>query len=160
MDRFVIEEDEYAIQMQRRLQNVPASRRFLLVSHPEDAARCFCYPGDIPDGAFGDVDGNFSVSGYRCPHCAQRLYKTVFPEGNDPRLPIAPDGRRYLEPARVFASPCGRFFAAPKGMRLTDGVFLQAILVFDGNDRAQAEEFSRWWDFFDARGDLLATRRE
>ena len=36
MDRFVIEENENAIQMQRLLQNVPASRRFLVVSHPED----------------------------------------------------------------------------------------------------------------------------
>ena len=127
---------------------------------PADAGRIFTYPGLIPEGAWGDFAGGFRVSAYRCPHCGQRLYKTVFPEGREPRLPVAPDGSRYVAPARVFGSPCGRFFASPQGMRLTEGVFLQAILVFNPEDQAAIEEFSRWWKNFGDLGDPFAPRRE
>ena len=120
----------------------------------------FSYPGDIPEGVYGDTAGTFRVSGYRCPHCSLRLYKTTFPEGRDPRLYVGPDGGSYMEPARVFGSPCGRFFAAPKGRRLSEGFFLQAVLVLDRQDKRQGEDFVKWWNDFSTMGDLNARRRE
>ena len=124
------------------------------------ADRLFRFPEEIPEGAYGERNGNYQLSSYRCPHCGHRLYKTVFPAGNDPRLPLAPDGSRILEPARIFLSPCGRFFASPKGRRLTDGFFVQAILVFDPAEEAQWDEFIRWCGFFNDLGSLNAKRWE
>lgn len=107
---------------------------------------------DIPEGKYGDGIGHFRASGYRCPHCDARMYKAVFSPDNAPRLYIAPDRRLYIEPARVFASPCGRFYAVPQGGKLIDGVFLYADVTGDHPTANDWDLFSEWWRFFNYLG--------
>ena len=120
----------------------------------EKAAReLFLYKTfDIPEGKYGDGIGHFRASGYRCPHCDARMYKTVFAPDNAPRLHIAPDRRLFIEPARVFASPCGRFYAVPRGGKLIDGIFLYADVTGDHPTVNDWDLFSQWWRFFNYLG--------
>lgn len=147
--------------MLKTLGMQPAVGRWLLVQiDPTDAMKIFNFPDYIPEGYYGDIVGNYQVSGYRCPHCGQRLYKTIFPEERVVRLPISLDldGSQYIEPARVFACPCGRFFATQKGKRLVEGQFYQNI--FDLQKQKQQEGFAYWWNLLNEAGDLYARRRD
>ena len=116
--------------------------------------------GIVQEGAWGRSNGNFRLSSYVCPHCGQPLYKVVFPYGNDPELVYDAEKRLALRPARVFASPCGRFFAAPAGRRMTEGPVLQAVIVHSGNDQQEQQLFNLWCEYLSGIGDISAVRKD
>ncbi|MBQ1378119.1 MAG: toll/interleukin-1 receptor domain-containing protein [Lachnospiraceae bacterium] len=116
--------------------------------------------GIIPEGFWGDENGNYRASSYKCPHCGERLYVTTFLTGKDPVLFVDPGNERYISPSRMFVCPCGRFFAAPKGKRLKEGYFLEMRVVHDAQDQQERDDFQRWLDHFDRLGDLYAQRNE
>ena len=100
--------------------------------------------------------GNYVISAYCCPVCGNRLYKTVFPSGNDPVLPTSPgDGR--VSPARVFACNHGHFFVAPKGRKIVQG---PVYFAQPRGGNPPADLFSWWWRYFDELGDIGARRNE
>lgn len=103
---------------------------------------------------------NFRGSAYVCPHCGARLYKAVFPAGKDPVILLGKDRQKYLQPARIFASPCGRFYTAPKGRRITDGLIVSSAVMDDPDDAAQRDLFSFWCAYFDYNSDYNALRNE
>lgn len=119
----------------------------------------FNFGRNIPNGVLGDVDGNFEVSGYKCPKCGKRLYKTVFPEGKDPLLQVGIRKQFTFSPARVFACLCGRFYATPKGRKITEGPVFSATVVLDEN-KIGRKHFGYWWCFFDSIGKQGTRRNE
>ena len=115
----------------------------------------FDFPhGLIPEGVWGDNFGSFTAAGYRCPFCGRRLYRTVFPEGNEPVLLLKPALNTFVAPARLFVCYCGRFFATERGRRLNEGVFLQAVVMSDSGSEKERDEFGRWLAFFGTLGRL------
>ncbi len=140
----------------------------MLDHDPDELKSWFVYNngfmiGGFPEGVFGDVDENFVVSAYKCPHCNMRLYKTVFPKGKEPELYIGINRQTSFKPARVFASPCGRFFATNMGNKIIEGPTYQAVFV-TGNTNTpkirQEEHYSHWWEFFNAIGNKDLKRNE
>ena len=104
---------------------------------------------------------NFQAAAYVCPHCGERLFKAVFPAGgHDPEILIGKERCQYLQPARIFASPCGRFYMAPKGNRITDGVIVYTSIIEDAKDAAQRDLFNFWCAYFDYNSDYNALRNE
>lgn len=121
----------------------------------------FSYKGFIPEGVMGDACGNYYVSAYKCCYCNTRLYKTVFPEGNDPRLYLGERKDAFISPSRIFVCPlCGRFFASPKGKKLIQGPVYQASPVLVTGNKTGDMIIKEWWDYFDSIGDIQAKRRE
>ena len=118
--------------------------------------RLFAYPGVMPDTDAPRQVGNFVLSAYRCPGCESPLYKTVFPQGNDPLLPTV-GGNRSISVARVFACEHGHFFVAPKGRRLVEG---PAFVAAYGDGAPPEDTPEWWWRYFDAIGDYRASRNE
>ena len=121
----------------------------------------FSFPDGLVPSQEPDIIGNFQYTGYRCPRCNRRLYKTIFPEGQDPRLYTHVKSRaHYIEPARVFACPdCLEFYATEKGRHLIDMPFKILHAGF-GFDEFGINLFKNWWTFFDNIGDLYARRNE
>ncbi len=119
----------------------------------------FMFKGGIPEGVFGDVEGNYYASGYKCYDCETRLYKVVFPQGNDPVLKIGFEGSESIEPARVFVCPrCGKFFAVPKGRKFVQGPVYQLSPFMDRNNKVGKAFYDMWWTYFDQIGDINAQR--
>ncbi|WP_034447732.1 toll/interleukin-1 receptor domain-containing protein [Butyrivibrio sp. AE2032] len=127
----------------------------------EELQGMFSFRGFIPEGPLGDICGNYMASAYKCFHCGTRLYKVIFPEGNDPELYLGEQKEALISPSRVFACPrCGRFFATPKGIRLLEGPVFQASPFIERGNTAGKKISREWWDYFDAIGDLRAVRKE
>ncbi|MCR5155286.1 MAG: hypothetical protein K6C96_01215, partial [Butyrivibrio sp.] len=126
---------------------------------PEEPAELFALQENIA-GVFGDVDGNAKISSYQCPFCRMRMYKMVFPEGNDPDIYLGRDLRYRFNPARVFMCPKGHMYAVEKGHRLTDYPVFMASPVVDKDSRLGRGLFDMWWKYFDSIADINARRKE
>ncbi|MBE7069331.1 MAG: TIR domain-containing protein [Ruminococcaceae bacterium] len=136
------------------------SEWFKMDETPEELNERFNFHELIPEGVFGEVDGNFIASAYKCCYCNTRLYKTTFPEGNDPAL-LGRLNKDALYPARVFACPsCGKFYAVPKGRKLVQGPVYQLSPFLDKKNKVGKALFDMWWTYFDALGDVNAKRHE
>lgn len=132
-----------------------------IVQIPPENRAVLQFPGGLlPEGVWGETFGNYAASSYRCPRCGNRMYKTVFPEGNDPLLFLKQYPKQFLNPARVFVCPCGVFYAAPKGEKLSDGILARSVVVRDPGSREDQERFQSWLSYFNDRGSLYARRRE
>ena len=132
-----------------------------IVQIPPENRAVLQFPGGLlPEGVWGETLGNYAASSYRCPRCGNRMYKTVFPEGNDPLLFLKQYPKQFLDPARVFVCPCGVFYAAPKGEKLSDGILARSVVVNDPGRREDQERFQSWLAYFNDRGSLYARRRE
>ena len=117
--------------------------------------------GFIPEGRWGDTDGNAIASAYKCYKCDERLYKFIFPEGRDPKLYVGPDKDRYLSPARVFLCPgCGKMFATPKGRKMITGPVFQASPFSSEKNKLGRAIADLWFRYLDEIGDISATRKE
>lgn len=127
---------------------------------PEDRTVLQFPGGLLPEAIWGETFGNYAASSYRCPCCGNRMYKTVFPEGKDPVLFLKQYPKQFLDPARVFVCPCGVFYAAPKGEKLSDGMFARAVVAGDLRRKEDQERFQSWFDYFNDRGSLYARRKE
>ncbi len=139
---------------------IQAAQWDIIQISPENRAVLQFPGGLLPEGVWGETLGNYAASSYRCPRCGNRMYKTVFPEGNDPLLFLKQYPKQFLDPARVFVCPCGVFYAAPKGEKLSDGILARSVVVTDQDRREDRERFQSWLSYFNDRGSLYARRRE
>lgn len=131
------------------------------IDAPNGYKELFEYTDMIPDGILGPVWDNFYVSSYKCCICNNRLYKTTFTEGNDPKLKLGGYSSYFIEPARVFVCPfCGRFFATPKGRKMNQGPVFQASPVLNKENKTGKVIFDGWLTYFNSIGDLNAKRGE
>lgn len=133
---------------------------FEVLGHPADVAEIVSFDGMIPEGVFGDTEDNATASSYKCMACGKRLYRFVFPEGNDPVIPMGPERNFGFSPARIFVCPCGRLYAAPKGRKLSDGSVSSATLVLDRESQLGRMLFDLWWTYLNSISDLYARRSE
>lgn len=131
---------------------------------PEETLReMFCYsdPFFLPEGSLGSVSGNYTASSHKCPECESRLYRSVFPEENDPELFLGGNHGGSFCPARVFACPkCGRFYATVKRRRLEEGPVYTVKLYSTGENKAGMLLSRMWWAYFDRIGDLETVRKK
>lgn len=118
----------------------------------------FNFPGgEVPRPEI-TVMGNYQYSSYRCPRCGKVLYKTIFPEGNDPFLIFNDQTGDGISPARIFTCPdCFTFYATPKGYHLTDG---QVITANCPQTQEGLDLYNMWFEIFNTIGDLNARRME
>ncbi|MBE5826375.1 MAG: TIR domain-containing protein [Butyrivibrio sp.] len=126
---------------------------------PAEPAEIFPLQENI-EGVFGDIDGNAVISSYQCPFCRLRMYKMVFPEGNDPDIYLGRDKKYILNPVRVFLCPGGHMYAVGKGHRLTDYPVFMASPVVDKDSKLGRGLFDMWWKYFDSIADINARRKE
>lgn len=121
----------------------------------------FDFPGGlVPAGQWGERVSNYNASAYRCPYCGNRLYRTVFPEGREPKLFIRNVKKQFIDPARVFVCPCGTFFATERGHRLRDLAFIQFRIPENSDKEKNNALFNELFEFFDELGDIYAQRKE
>ena len=139
---------------------IQASEWDMVRISPENRAVLQFPGGLLPEGVWGDIVGNYTASAYRCPYCGNRIYRTVFPEGKDPILFLKQYPKQFIDPARIFVCPCGIFYAAPKGEKLSDGVFARAVVARDFRRKEDQERYQSWFDYFNDRGSLYARRKE
>lgn len=102
-----------------------------------------------------DYCGNFIISGYRCPGCGNRLYKTTFIE-HTPQLRFNDITGATASIARIFTCPnCRNFLAAPVGMRLTEGRVIGQVFPPEENSLYQM-----WLTVFNYLGTFNGKRNE
>jgi hypothetical protein len=128
-----------------------------------ECERTNVFEGTLDGDSFSqyeDVTGNYRITSYCCPRCASPLYKTIFPKGKEPVLYLKDQGNQFIDPSRVFVCLCGCFYAAPRGMKLSEGLFARAVVVNDPSDKVEKERYSSWVSYFNKKGDLFAKRNE
>lgn len=103
----------------------------------------------VPQEAHALFSPSDGTAGYRCPHCGERMAQTDLSRITGAALYVRGGLGAYIEPSTIFASSCGRFYAAPKGYRLTDGFFLYAEVVRDPSNPDERELFRSWRSWFD-----------
>ena len=163
LDRLAAAADSVYIQQSRTELADAGVRAFLwdLCRETSGNGSAFDFPdGILPDGAWGSTVENYRVAAYRCPRCGRRLYKTVFPEGQEPLLYLRQCPGQYVDPARMFICPCGCFYAAPRGEKLNGGLLVRALPAGSPESGSDRELFRRWMRYFGNRGSLSAVRRD
>ena len=128
-----------------------------------ECERTNVFEGTLDGDSFSqyeDVTGNYRITSYCCPRCSSPLYKTIFPKGKEPVLYLKDQGNKFIDPSRVFVCLCGCFYAAPRGMKLSEGLFARAVVVNDPSDKVEKERYSSWVSYFNKKGDLFAKRNE
>ena len=139
---------------------IQASQWDIIRISPENR-QALQFPGGLlPEGVWGETAGNYAASSYRCPRCGNRIYKTVFPEGKEPILFLKQYPKQFLDPSRVFVCPCGIFYAAPGGEKLSNGILAQSVVVRDLRRKDDQERFQNWLAYFNDRGSLYARCKE
>ena len=134
---------------------------FVMDASVSELAQMFTFQEEFADeGVWGSVKENYVETGYKCHKCNSRLYKVVFPEGNDPELFLSPSKTKYISPARVFTCPrCAHFYAVPKGRKLIEGP-VYATQGYSWDNESGRAVYATWLHYFDTIGDINARRNE
>ncbi|MCR5055257.1 MAG: TIR domain-containing protein [Lachnospiraceae bacterium] len=109
--------------------------------------------GFLPEGIWGESNGNYVASSYKCYKCNSRLYMVEFHPNDLPVLDTSSTG--FFTPGRVFTCPeCKRYFAAPCGKKFVDGPIYQASPVVHKPNEIGEKIYGLWLRYFNVLAEV------